>query len=140
MATKKKKATTVAIQATKHGGSEHVVGIGNLRVMITNDDGSWFAQGLEIDYAAEGGSLAEVKNNFERGLGLTVHEHLNLYGTIEKLLQTAPKDVWIELIEAAKMKKVYSQITVHKKEVLAELPFQNIQYFERQTAQDIHAP
>ncbi len=123
--------------------TKKIIGIGNLRVMITNDDGSWFAQGLEIDYAAEGGSLVEVKNNFERGLGLTIHEHLNLYGTIEKLLQPAPKDTWVELVKAAKMKKIYSviysQLSIHKKEALAEFPYQNITYFERSAAQEIHA-
>ena len=120
---------TVAIQATS--GATHVVGIGNLRVMIMNDDGSWFAHALEIDYAAQGSSFKDVKRRFERGLAATIDEHLKVYNSIEKLLKPAPKDLWVALVHAAKMGRLYSQISVH---VHKALPFQNIEYYEPKAA------
>jgi hypothetical protein len=137
--TKKEKTRIVAIQGTKKDGSEHIVGIGNLRVMITNDDGSWFAQGMEIDFAAEGATLEEAKANFEHGLCESINEHLNIYGTIEKLLVPAPKDAWVDLINAAAMKKLYSQLTLHKTDLHKTLPFESIQYFSGAPAHDNHA-
>lgn len=119
----------LAIETTS--GATHLIGIGNLRVMITNDDGSWFAHALEIDYAAQGSSLKDVKRRFERGLVATIDEHLKMYGSIEKLLKPAPRDVWVALVDAAKMGRFYSQISVH---VHKALPFQNIEYYEPKAA------
>lgn len=111
-----------------HGQSEsaHVVGIGNLRVMITNDDGSWFAQSLEIDYAAQGHSLEDVKKRFEDGLCKTIEQHLRIYGSIDNLLQVAPKEVWTEFFNNSKIQNRYSHVSVHEK-----FPFDGIEYFER---------
>jgi len=117
---------------TKQAHTKEVqVGIGNLRVFITRDDGSWFAQALEIDYASEGSTLAKVKKNFEYGLAATIHEHLKAFGNLEKLVQPAPQESWLELFRAAKMKGLYSQLSVHAFE---SLPFQQIQYFEQSKA------
>lgn len=91
----------LAIHTTS--GSTHVVHIGNLRVLIVNDDSSWFANGLEIDYAAQGSSLKDVKHRFERGLAATIDQHLKVYGSIDRILKPAPEDVWVELMHAAKM-------------------------------------
>jgi len=41
---------TMAVHGTN--GQTHIVGIGNLRVIICQEGDAWFAQGLEIDYAA----------------------------------------------------------------------------------------
>jgi len=70
-------------------GTAHVVGIGDLRVMIVEEEGHWFAQGLEIDYAADGLSLDDVKRRFEQGLASTVSEHVKIYGSIQHLLRVA---------------------------------------------------
>ena len=118
-----------AIHATNE--SAHVVGIGNLRVMITNDDGSWFAQALEVDYAAQGSSFEDVKRRFERGLRATVDEHLKVYGSIEKLLRPAPRSVWVTFLLAAKIEQRFSQVTVH---VHRALPFEKIDYLEPKAA------
>ncbi len=72
----------------------NIVGIGNLRVVIIEDEGTWFAQGLEIDYAVQAKSLATVKKAFEDGLAATIHENLRIHGTIEALLKPAPPEVW----------------------------------------------
>jgi hypothetical protein len=125
------KTDAVAFEVTHDKGG--VVGIGNLRVIIVEDEGAWFAQGLEIDYAAQGSSLPNVKKHFEDGLAATVKEHLRIYGTIKNLLKPAPDHVWEELLlsEGAKLKK-YSQVTWYEfsEEMQQVLPFQGISYAE----------
>ena len=113
-----------AIHGTMADGSTHVVGIGNLRVVLMNDDGSWFAQGLEIDYAAEGISLEDVKEKFAEGLCATIEEHLKLFGTIEKMLKPAPAEIWRNVLLSGKEFRKYSGVSVHKM-----LPFENVEYF-----------
>jgi hypothetical protein len=81
-------------------GERHVVGLKALRVMLSHDESGWFAQGLEIDYAAAGKSMEEVKANFELGLALTMREHLKMHGGLEKLLQVAPQEAWQEFLDA----------------------------------------
>ncbi len=106
------------------GGETTLVGIWNLHVMVTTDDGSFFAQAFEIDYAAQGGSLDEVKHNFESGLCDTIHEHLKVFGSIESMIQPAPAEVWQELakVTVPEMQHEYSQVSLHY------LPFKNIEY------------
>ena len=102
-----KKKPKSAVRAKKplafHGktndGKNHVVGIGNLRAVIVQDNAHWFAQGLEIDYAAEGSSLDDVKKQFEDGLLATVEQHLKTYGGIEHLLCVAPSEAWAPLLK-----------------------------------------
>lgn len=126
--TVKKSQPTTAFHGVSSDGSHHIVGIGDLRVVIVHDgEDSWFAQGLEIDYAAQGSSEQDVKRKFEYGLEATVNQHLMINGTIEGLLKVAPPEVWKEFLgDPEGKKKVYSQITSH---VLQEqLPFDGINY------------
>ena len=58
MATTRKKTANnqvaaVAIHAQDPDGN-HIVGLKNIRVVIVPDDGSYFAQGIDLDYAAQG--------------------------------------------------------------------------------------
>jgi len=116
-----------------HGSTKNhnVVGIGNLRVVVCVDDGIWFAQGLEIDYASQGKSLAEVQRNFEHGLRSTVGLHLQAFDTIEKLLVPAPREVWKEMMAETRRFR-FSQISVHEIEPEDELsklaPYTGIEY------------
>lgn len=97
------------------GGSNHAVGLGDLRVMIVQEaPNAWYAQGIEIDYIAQGESLEAAKKSFERGLELTITEHLRAYGNIEKLLQPAPQDVWAEFFKSDGGRFKYSQVSKHK--------------------------
>jgi hypothetical protein len=116
---------------TKDGTS--IVGIGNLRVVILREGDVWFAQGLEIDYAAQATSLARVKRAFEQGLYATVHENLRLHNNIEKLLRPAPPEIWTEMLfgvtVAGKHFKRYSQISMHRT-LQQALPFAAIDYLE----------
>lgn len=131
--TAKKPKQTTAFHGVSHDGSHHIVGIGDLRVVIVPDGNFWFAQGLEIDYAVQGTSEEDAKKKFEYGLEATVNQHLMIHGTIEGLLKVAPPEVWKEFLgDPAGKKKLYSQITSH---VLQEqLPFDGINYLVAQAA------
>lgn len=130
MAKKKKtnpKAATTAFHGMSLDGSHHVVGIGNLRVVIIPDGDFWFAQGLEIDYAIQGSSEKDVKKKFEYGLEATIEEHLKIHGTIEGLLKVAPPEVWKEFLgDPSGKRRFYSQVTSHV--LQGKLPFDGIQY------------
>ena len=113
----KPKAPDKAAFDSFHGTTPdgNVVGVGNLRVLLRNADGYWFAQGLEIDYAAQGDSIADVQQRFENGLECTIREQLKVFGTIDKLLVQAPGEVWRELWDG-KPKCVamrHSQLSTH---------------------------
>lgn len=71
-----------------------------LHVMLLPDGQGWFAQGLEIDYAACGATMDEAKDNFVQGLGVTVCEHLVMYGHIKKVLVPASQQAWNEYYES----------------------------------------
>ena len=95
----KKLKPTVYVEGETPDGKA-VVGVWNLHVRIATDDDCWFAQGFEIDFAAQGDSLADVKARFQHGLTATIHEHLKLFGTAEGILKPAPPEVWKELVKA----------------------------------------
>jgi hypothetical protein len=127
-------ATAVHLQQ-KDG---HIVGIGNLRVIIVQDESCWFAQGLEIDYAAQGKSLDDVRTQFEEGLCRTIHEHLRVYGTIINFLKPAPREIWQELLydKLAGINR-HSQISWHEKfpsKSVPNLPFEGINYIQQEKA------
>lgn len=100
----------------------HLVGLGDLRVMVFADGpNEWYAQGLEIDYLAQGSDLKTVKAAFERGLRETITEHLRAYGDIKKLLQVAEAGVWEEFYARATIGCYYhSQVTFHALESPAQ--------------------
>jgi hypothetical protein len=128
----RQRSSTMAFHGKVKGGT-NIVGIGNLRVVIVENEGTWFAQGLEIDYAVQGRSLAAVKKAFEDGLAATIHENLRMHGNIEALLKPAPPEVWKEMLfgvaVAGKHIKRYSQISLHHK-LQQNLPFSAIDYLE----------
>jgi len=134
MAKVTKPAATSALHAHTEDGSTHAVLIGNLRVVLLEEHGSWFAQGLEIDYAAQGNSIESVKKNFEDGFAATVDQHIRIYGTIEKLLVAAPPEVWQDVLHAQCIRKSYSQITFHRGVNQKVLPFEGIDYLELKKA------
>ena len=128
--------TTAVHAITEHG--EHIVGIGDLRVVLTQEGNYWYAQGLEIDYVAQGPSIDAAKENFETGLASTLHENLQIHGTIEPLLVPAPVEVWKERFNPGSSAKRYTHISVHRIRKLERLdsalpnrlPFQAIEYLQ----------
>lgn len=125
-------------------GEIHTVSLGDLRVMLVNEDGSWFAQALEIDYASQGATMKEAQDSFARGLLLTIREHLRSYGSIDRLLKPAPVDVWREfVVSAAVQRMTFRQVSVHDlSEVRTELaktkqlifPYEQIRYLQQAQA------
>ncbi len=105
-----KNVTATAIHGTD--GETHIVGIGNLRVIICPDESGWFAQGLEIDYAAGGKTIPQVKENFEKGLKGTIGLHIQMYGNIEKFLTPAPPQIWKEFYWSGKQYR-FTQVSLH---------------------------
>ncbi len=92
--------------------------------MLLKTETFWYAQGLEIDYAAQGNSLEEVKERFSRGLTLTINEHLTIHGTIKHMLVPAPPDVWVEFIESkGHLKEKYSLVSLHNMFPYDEIDF-----------------
>lgn len=140
MATDVMTANTKSGASAIHGqdGSDHLVGIGNLRVIICQEGEQWFAQGLEIDYAADGESFEDVKANFESGLRGTIDLHIKAYGNLDNLLKIAPVSAWGELYEHKDGKRMrYTQVSMHKvfnEQIPSGLSFQNIDYMERLAA------
>ena len=120
---------------TQKNSDTHVVGIGNLRVMVCKDtDGVWFAQGLEVDYAANGHSVKEVKKNFEDGLAATLELHIKAYNQIEHFLNPAPASVWKELWKAGRHFE-YSQISMHSLGCV----FDGVTYIEPKEKEEVAA-
>jgi hypothetical protein len=139
---KQKKVSTSSVMAIHaNEGDTHIVGIGNLRVIVCNDGGFWFAQGLEIDYASDGRSFEEVKSNFEEGLKATISQHLQVYQNIEKLLIPAPAKVWQELASVKKHLR-FSQVSRHNDigdADLSHLPYSGIDFYVDEKANQVAA-
>lgn len=95
-------AKTGALAVHTQVGDAHAVGVLALRVLLVEDTTGWFAQGLDIDYAASGDSEEGAKSAFETGFYATVHEHLVMNGSMDRLLKPAPKAVWDEFYAAAR--------------------------------------
>ena len=92
-------------------GNSHAVALLSLKVMITEEEGYWFAQCLEIDYATDGESAEDVTKRFEDGLEKAIDVHLKEFGNLDNLLQPAPSRVLMEFNE--KFTRLYSQISKH---------------------------
>ncbi len=108
----KPKNKAMAVHAADKDGVHHLVGFGNIRVIIVPDGGAYFAQGLEIDYAAQGSTVTEVKKNFEVGLEATIKTLQKIYGSITGILQPAHPDVWQELVhEKTELHNRYWQLS-----------------------------
>lgn len=114
----------------------HAVAIGTIRVLVCERAGEWFAQGVEIDYAASGTSLEDVQGRFERGLAATVHQHLKQFEAIDRLMKYAPRSAWQKL--SPKEEYNFAMLTVHHladlDERLLALPFTRIAYLQEAAA------
>ena len=125
---------TTALHGAAGDGTTHVVGIGDLRVVIIPDGDSWFAQGLEIDHAAQGDTVENAQENFQAGLAATIHEHIKIHGTIKDILRIAPQEAWDLVFSTTAEPHTFSQVSFHKiseMQGLLPLPFQGIKYLEQ---------
>jgi len=93
--------------------TSYLVRVLDLRVMVTEEqEGYWFAQGLEVDYAAQGSSWQEVRKAFEDGFTATIDAHLKKFGHLDYFDRRAPQDVWEEY-QSAKFQKLFNSISIH---------------------------
>ena len=99
-----------------------IVGAFHMKVWISHEKDHWIAQGLDMDYIAQGDTLEEVKKEFEDGVTATIHEYLKT-GNLKDFFST-PESIWAEFLGSSRpsMKMEYSQVSIHK------LPKLNIQY------------
>ena len=131
--------TTTVVDAITPKG-DHIVGIGDLRVVLVEEERAWYAQGLELDYIAQGSTIDEAKKNFEHGLHVTIRENLQMHGTIKPLLVQAPDSVWSDWLDPSARTKRFYYIAFHEnsdeqedsvlKDVSGILPFQGIDFLQ----------
>lgn len=109
-------ANAAQVSRRTKAGSVTAVSLGNLRVFITQEgEREWYAQGIEIDYLAQGDSLEDVQRSFERGLELTITEHLKTLGDIKRLLRPAPAELWAEFFARGPDGRFrFSAVTIHE--------------------------
>lgn len=129
----KKAVPVVAFHKAGTDGVHHIVGFGNLRVAIVPDGKYWIAQCLEIDYIAQGNSVADAKLQFENGLEATIQQHLRIFGNIQGMLVPAPPEVWKDAMNSKCLRRRFSQISEHQV-AIESLPFQGIDYLEYSAA------
>lgn len=115
----RKKQPKVVHAASRKGGAKavhadagdtHVVILKDIRVFLVPDGSGWYAQALDLDYAAGGNSIEEAKEKFQIGLAETVREHLKYFGSIKKFLVPAPPDDWKEYLDAPESLNLYSTV------------------------------
>ena len=121
---------TSIIHAQNSG--RHAVAVDALRVLIVKDGDSYFARGIEIDYAATGCSIEDVQDRFGRGFCLTLAAHLKKFGAVDKLLKWAPRSV-VQEYEDNKERYEFAQISLHElpdfpHEAEASVPFDHLRF------------
>jgi hypothetical protein len=120
-------------------GDVHAVSLKNIRVFLVPDgESGWYAQALDLDYAAGGNSIEEAKENFSTGLAETIYEYLRYYGNLKKFLRPAPADDWAEyLATPATLLNLYETVTTFEllknKELGHKFPFESIQFLTKET-------
>lgn len=131
--------TTVAHLQNTGKENHHAVIVDCLRVLLIEEENQWFAQGLELDYAAAGDSAEDVKERFQQGLKATIREHLKIYGSVENLLIVAPQEAWNLWLKADKHYN-FTQASLHdlgdiqETTMRSHLPFSSIKFMWPDTA------
>ena len=119
------------LRVTDRGSQQRdLVRLDNLDVAVMRDGAHWFAQALQVDYAAQGNSLADVKARFEAGLSATVDAHLREFNSLNNLLKFAPDAVLRQIADSPEKEGIYSysHLSIHR------LPFKKIKYVKLEVA------
>lgn len=127
-------STKTAQRGGKGPGKSTTTFVGvRLQVLITDDgSGHWFAQALEVDYAAAGTSLKDVQESFERGLTATIDEHLKLYNNLERFLVSPSDGALKEMLSHDREWFNFRQESAHQ--LSPRFPFAGIDYLQRKAA------
>jgi len=108
------------------------VAIWNLSVLIVPGEGRWFAQGIEINYGAQGDTVKDAQEHFQRGLLLTINQHLRMYGNVERMVKFASSEILKEAAQKGCSISRLSRVSFH--EILDDakareaVPFDGIDY------------
>jgi hypothetical protein len=109
----KKQASAAHVRSKD--GVHHLVVLKDIRVVIVPDDESYFAQGLDIDYAAQGETVEQVKANFETGLSATIDKHIQMFGTPRGMFRVAPPEICQHLLlNSSAVFKFYRKVSAHE--------------------------
>jgi hypothetical protein len=117
----------------KHAKFEaHFVAVWNLRVWVTEENGWFFAQGLEVDYAAQGSSLEEVMEIFHEGFVRSIDAHLREHGNVRAFLKPVSAEILMEFNAHKGDSKPVRTMSLHVTETKqpAEVPTTNIDFYE----------
>jgi hypothetical protein len=127
--------THAAVVAHLQSGKHRAVAIWNLSVLIVPDSGFWFAQGIEIDYGAQGNTPEDAQHNFQEGLIATVRQHLRVYGDITRILKFAPSEILKEVAQNKSAITQFAEVLFHDifddgdgVKARTSLPFDGINY------------
>jgi hypothetical protein len=90
------------------------VAIWSLSVLIVPDEEFWFAQGLEINYGAQGDTPEEARINFQDGLVATIRQHLRMHGDITRILTFAPDETLKEAAQHKSSIHEFAQVSFHE--------------------------
>ena len=61
--------------------------LGSVQVQVIPDGRFWWAEGISVDYGAQGDTVEDSLEHFQIGLNATVRLHLQKFGNTEKLLR-----------------------------------------------------
>ena len=79
-------------------GNRHTVSVENLRVIVFDEARDvWIAQCIDIDYVASGETAEKAKQNFERGLLMSIKLNLEKFGHLNNFLKPPPLE-WMAQI------------------------------------------
>ena len=108
--------------------NNHLIFLDNLTVLITKENETWMAQGIEINYFAYGDSIEDVQDAFEVGLFETIKAHLNTNGNIIPMLEWAPSNILNKYYEKAR-EFSFTMLGAHEVKE-AHMPMRNIRFLQ----------
>jgi len=100
-------------------------GLLGLRVAVVRDGDAWFAQGLDVDYFAQGSTPEEAETNFTAGLKTMIRLHANEFGHLRYVVPP-PASVSQEY---AKLKFAKTEKVAFQSANAALVPYRRIQFF-----------
>lgn len=84
----------MTVKHRRNDDGSHLVEIHALKVLLLQEGRHWIAQGLDLDYAAAGESIADAKQRFSEGLLQTICAHIKKNESLEALIRPAPREYW----------------------------------------------
>jgi hypothetical protein len=100
----------MTLRHERQNDGRHRVEIAALKVLLIQEGDHWIAQGLDLDYAAAGTSIQDVKDRFSQGLYHTIDEHLKRNGSLESFIRPAPREVWQMYFEMQKQRSLETSV------------------------------